>query len=129
MLSCAALHCAAAPAPAVLQPAASFTAHQPQPTHPPPPTSHRGGDSEYAAQLLSPLKSILNFAIVLVAGATSLSAYGINVAPLMASVGGLGVVVALATQSLAANFVSALALVSVLCLGGCVVAMVVVVED
>ena len=126
MLPCTALQ---PPRPLCFSPQRPSLPTNHNPRIPPPPPSHRGGDCEYAAQLLSPLKSILNFAIVLVAGATSLSAYGINVAPLMASVGGLGVVVALATQSLAANFVSALALVSVLCLGGCVVAMVVVVED
>lgn len=38
------------------------------------------------------------------------TAAGINVGPLMASVGGIGLAVGLATQSLAANVVSALAL-------------------
>lgn len=36
---------------------------------------------------------------------------GVNIGPLMASVGGLGVAVGLATQNLASNFVAALALV------------------
>jgi small-conductance mechanosensitive channel len=68
--------------------------------------------NDFIIALLTPLSSVLGAAIFVAAAATALSAYGINVGPLMASVGGIGLAVGLATQSLAANVVSALALYS-----------------
>ncbi|KAL4434300.1 hypothetical protein ABPG75_000741 [Micractinium tetrahymenae] len=71
-----------------------------------------GSSRTFIAQLLRPVSALLNCGILAAAGMAALTAYGINVGPLVASIGGLGLVVGLATQSLAANVVSALALYS-----------------
>ncbi|KAL4423213.1 hypothetical protein ABPG77_000005 [Micractinium sp. CCAP 211/92] len=71
-----------------------------------------GSSRKFVAQLLRPVSVLLNCGILAVAGMAALHAYGINVGPLIASIGGLGLVIGLATQSLAANVVSALALYS-----------------
>ncbi|KAL4458610.1 hypothetical protein ABPG75_013475 [Micractinium tetrahymenae] len=69
-------------------------------------------ETSAAFTLLRPLSGVLTFLIVLAAAGTTLSAYGINLGPIMASVGGLGVVVGLASQRLLMNAASAIALYS-----------------
>ncbi|KAI3438969.1 hypothetical protein D9Q98_001383 [Chlorella vulgaris] len=71
-----------------------------------------GADEGGIVQLLNPLSTLFSFFILLAAGTTALGAYGVNIGPLMASVGGISVAVGLVTQRLAANFVSGLSLYS-----------------
>lgn len=71
-----------------------------------------GSSRTFVAQLLRPVSVLLNCGVLAVAGTAALSAYGVNVGPLVASIGGLGLVVGLASQSLAANLASALAIYS-----------------
>ncbi|PRW56732.1 mechanosensitive ion channel [Chlorella sorokiniana] len=69
-------------------------------------------ETSAALTLLRPLSGVLNCLIALGAAATALGAYGINLGPIIASVGGLGVVVGLASQRLLMNAASAIALYS-----------------
>lgn len=69
-------------------------------------------ETSAAFTLFRPLSGVLTFLIVLAAAGTALNAYGINLGPIMASVGGLGVVVGLASQRLMMNAASAIALYS-----------------
>lgn len=59
----------------------------------------------------SVLRSTLNFAVVLVATAMVLGELGLNLAPIVASAGILGVAVGLGSQSLVKDFVSGLFLI------------------
>ncbi|PSC75282.1 chaperone -like [Micractinium conductrix] len=59
---------------------------------------------------LRPLSSMLNLLVVAGAVAAALAAYGINLAPLMASLGGLGIVIGLASQGFVKDILSAVAL-------------------
>ncbi|PSC72397.1 mechanosensitive ion channel [Micractinium conductrix] len=69
------------------------------------------GDSRaFITQLMNPISAVLSALITIAAGMAALSAFGINVGPLVASVGGLGLAIGLAMQSLAGNVVSALSL-------------------
>ncbi|KAI7844124.1 hypothetical protein COHA_002262 [Chlorella ohadii] len=69
-------------------------------------------ETSAALTLLRPLSGVLNCLIAIGAGVTALGAYGINLGPIIASVGGLGVVVGLASQRLLMNAASAIALYS-----------------
>ncbi|KAL4429384.1 hypothetical protein ABPG77_005158 [Micractinium sp. CCAP 211/92] len=69
-------------------------------------------ETSAAFTLLRPLSGVLTFLIILAATGTALNAYGINLGPIWASVGGLGVVVGLASQRLMMNAFSAIALYS-----------------
>ncbi|KAI3427237.1 hypothetical protein D9Q98_007172 [Chlorella vulgaris] len=66
--------------------------------------------NDAAVTLLRPLGGVLTFLILLAATAFAMGAYGLNLGPVIASVGGVGVVVGFATQGLLMNAISAIAL-------------------
>ncbi|KAI3427153.1 hypothetical protein D9Q98_007090 [Chlorella vulgaris] len=65
-----------------------------------------------AVPLLRLLSAVLTVAVVMAATAFTLSGFGFHIGPLLASVGGVGVVVGLATQDLLSNIAAAVSLYS-----------------
>jgi len=72
-----------------------------------------GGEGSQAGanRLLKSVASLMDYGIYISAGFAVIAAFGINVTPLMASLGGASVVIGLASQSILGNVASAVTLV------------------
>jgi small-conductance mechanosensitive channel len=72
----------------------------------------RGDANSGLARILRPASSLLTYGIMAAGALASLAAFGINLNPLLASLGASSVVIGLATQRILGNVASALTLVS-----------------